>query len=216
MGVAVEVDFLEEIVELIHFQCDAPGRSEGRIPAVVRSIASQIGVFVPCIVIADEMHLAIEHELLSEFFLPRQRSARVFLFVSIDGEDRTVDLVHRHKSRRHAHRATQELAEVHALFPAIAFRQAFDPRLNLALLLVLWQRIKLGVGNHLGRDGRAECRLFGRSKPGKLTITQKSHCKLPSLKVWLKVDRRCCANLAATTKQGKSIVPSAYDRLELC
>jgi hypothetical protein len=134
--------------------------------------------------VAHEMGLNVEDELVSETLRARQHQFGLSGLRRRDLEDIAVDVVHGEECRRHAAARVQELPAAQAKVPAVDVGELVDPRLDLLLHGALRGRQILAVGNNLGGNRRCRRRrlrardqtLLSLAKPG-------THCSSPSLVV---------------------------------
>ena len=150
-GVAVVVDLLHEVLELVAGERGHP--LQLRVPVLVRELG-QVQQLLVVEVVAHEMGLDVEDELAGEALRPRLHQLGLAGLGRRDLEDVAVDLVHGDERRRHAAARAEELPAVQAQPLGVGVGELVDPRLDPLLGGALRRRQILAVGDDLGRNRR--------------------------------------------------------------
>jgi len=97
-GFAVEKDFFDEVLELVALERDCL-LLEDRVP--VLGILPEAQDARIRVVVADEVQLVVEYELVAEALEPLGRGVKVGCLGCLDGEQRAIHAVHGQERRRH-------------------------------------------------------------------------------------------------------------------
>ncbi len=173
LGVAVEEDLLEIVVELevldrlrLADQLGIPARFADRLALAHEGLDAGV--------VTQEVGVHVHDELVFERIgaLLRHRRGRGLGLAHF--EDRSVDLVHRHEARRHAGGGLEKFAAAQALMLAQLVAHGEEARFHFLLLLILRRRIELVAGYGLDRN-RRRLQHFRRRQRGPFLFAQKAH-----------------------------------------
>lgn len=179
LGVAVEVDFLDVIVELEILDGLRPVAEFG-IPSGFAYGFAHAHERLDLRVFAQEVRVAIEDELPGQLGRALRRKLGRGRLGAAHVEQRAVNVIHCHESCRHASRGAQEFAPGHPLPRRELVGQHLEPRFHPALGGGLRNRHILVAGDDLGRDRPIERSEFCRQQRLALLIGQQIHWAAPS------------------------------------
>ena len=144
-----KIDLLQEIRELVAIQTHADRfLPHGRVP-MLRGILRKAHEAFEVVVVAHEVKLVVEDELMRQGCGTRVGRLRLLGFRRIHLEQRAEHVIHREECRGHAATGEQELAPVHAQPASGCFGKSLQPTFDLALVRGLRQRVELAVRHHL-------------------------------------------------------------------
>ncbi len=132
LGVAVEKDLFEKILELVPAQLEADLIEHGGVPVLRRELTEAEDTLI-LIIVPHEMQLIIKYKLSGQRRGSIGRSIWLGNFCFGDGKDRPIDLVHGEKRRRHSRGGLQKFAAIHPHLLAVEIGQRRDSRFCLSV-----------------------------------------------------------------------------------
>ena len=158
LGIAVDVDLLDEVLELVAGEVVVAGQRGIPVLAGVLREVEEAGLAE---IVPYEVDLIIEDELAGEPIRAPVGHARRLRLGAGHVENGPEDLVHGEERRSHARRAGEEASPVHAMNGCEALGQILDARFDPLLLAGLGEGIELSIGDDLGGHRRCEGGLGG-------------------------------------------------------